>query len=159
VSNAGIGTATELARTTTEEWDRHMAVNVRPSFLLARELAPGMSERGFGRMLFLSSIAAYTGGVVGPAYATSKAALLGLMHSLAATLAPHGVTANAIAPAFVEDTGLLPEDPARRRELAERIPLGRLGRPEEIARAGVAMLANGYVTGQTLVIAGGMYPR
>jgi 3-oxoacyl-[acyl-carrier protein] reductase len=115
-----------------------------------------MRDRGWGRLLFMSSIAALTGGIVGPHYAASKAGLHGLVHFLAARLAPHGVTANALAPALIEDTAMLPGDPG---DLAKRIPVGRLGRPEEVADLAVAVLRNGYLTNQVIGIDGGMHPR
>jgi 3-oxoacyl-[acyl-carrier protein] reductase len=100
-------------------------------------------------------VAALTGGVVGPDYAASKAALHGLVHYLAARVATDGVTVNAIAPALIENTGMLPGNPA---ELAARIPVRRLGRPAEVADLAVAILANGYITNQVISVDGGMHP-
>jgi 3-oxoacyl-[acyl-carrier protein] reductase len=115
-----------------------------------------MRERGYGRILFTSSVAAFTGGVVGPHYAASKAGLHGLTHFLASRVAADGVTVNAIAPALIEDTGMLPGDPG---ELAKMIPAGRLGRPEEVADLMLAILRNGYMTNQVVGLDGGMHPR
>jgi 3-oxoacyl-[acyl-carrier protein] reductase len=114
-----------------------------------------MRERGFGRVLFISSVAAFRGGVVGPDYAASKAALHGLAHFLASRVAADGVTVNVIAPGFI-DTAMLPGDP---RELARSVPVGRVGRPEEVADFALAVLSNGYLTSKVLSIDGGMYPR
>jgi 3-oxoacyl-[acyl-carrier protein] reductase len=139
-----------------QAFDRMLAVNLRAPFLLARRVLPGMRERGYGRILFTSSVAALTGGVVGPHYAASKAGLHGLTHFLASRAAADGVTVNAIAPALIEDTGMLPGDPA---ELAKLIPAGRLGRPEEVADLMLAILRNGYMTNQVVGLDGGMHPR
>jgi 3-oxoacyl-[acyl-carrier protein] reductase len=137
-------------------FDRTMAVNLRAPFLLARRTLPGMTERGWGRILFTSSVAGFTGGLVGPDYGASKAGLHAITHFLAQRVAPDGVTVNAIAPALIEDTNMLPGD---RGSLAGRIPVGRLGRPEEVADLAVAMLRNGYMTSKVVGIDGGMYAR
>lgn len=115
-----------------------------------------MAERGFGRVLFISSVAAFTGGVVGPHYAAAKAGLHGLTHSLAARFAHSGVTVNALAPALIADTGMLPGEPD---ELRQRVPVGRLGRPGEVADLAVAVLRNAYLTNQIISLDGGIYPR
>jgi 3-oxoacyl-[acyl-carrier protein] reductase len=159
VSNVGIAPQQDLEEITVEDWDRVMDVNLRPAFLLAKRLVPGMRERGWGRVIFVSSVAAFTGGVVGPHYTASKAALVGLARALAAPLAPHGVTVNAVAPALVEDTGTLPGDEDSRGQLAELIPVGRLGQPEEVASIVRAIAENPYVTAQTISVDGGMHPR
>ena len=93
---------------------------------------------------------------MGPHYASSKAGLHGLTHHLASRVARDGVTVNAIAPALIEDTAMLPGDPG---ELAERVPVGRLGRPSEVADLALAVMRNGYVTNQVISVDGGMYPR
>jgi 3-oxoacyl-[acyl-carrier protein] reductase len=93
---------------------------------------------------------------VRPHYAASKAGLHGLLHFLAARVAGDGVTVNAIAPALIEDTTMLPGDPG---DLAERIPVGQLGRPEEVAELALAVLGNGYLTSQVIGTDGGIYPR
>jgi 3-oxoacyl-[acyl-carrier protein] reductase len=158
VANAGIGPQTQLADVTPEDWDRVQAVNLRAPFLLTQALVPGMRERGYGRIVLMSSVAAFTGGIVGPHYAASKAGLLGLAHYLARTLAGDGITVNAIAPALVA-TDMLPADPESQRRFAEMIPVGRMGMPEEVADLVLAVVANGYVTGQTLSVDGGAHPR
>jgi 3-oxoacyl-[acyl-carrier protein] reductase len=145
-----------LDEVTAEEWDRTLAVNARAPFLLARRALPGMRDRRFGRILFTSSVAGLTGGVVGPDYAASKAALHGLTHYLAARVAADGVTVNALAPALIENTGMLPGDPG---DLAKLIPVGRLGTPEEVADLALAVLENGYITNHVIPIDGGMHAR
>ncbi|MFD0660689.1 SDR family NAD(P)-dependent oxidoreductase [Thermocatellispora tengchongensis] len=122
---------------------------------MAQRIVPGMAERGFGRVLFVSSIAAFTGGVVGPHYAASKAGLHGMLHFIAARVAGDGVTVNAIAPALIEDTRMLPAGGPGPRAL----PVGRYGRPEEVADLAMAVLRNGYLTNQVLSLDGGAHPR
>jgi 3-oxoacyl-[acyl-carrier protein] reductase len=155
-ANAGRGGVTSYEDVDAEAFDLMLAVNLRAPFLLARRALPGMRERGFGRILFTSSIAALTGGIVGPHYAASKAGLHGLTHFLASRVARDGVTVNAIAPALIEETGMLPGDPG---DMASRIPVGRLGTPGEVADLAMAILGNGYVTNQVVGIDGGLYPR
>lgn len=159
VLNAGVNLPmeTDVRRVSIEDWDRFMAIHLRAPFVIARRAIGAMLERGFGRIILLSSVAAYTGGIVGPHYAASKAGLHGLAHSLAQLGAPHGVTANVIAPALIE-TDMLPGDPVGQAALAERIPVGRLGRSEEVADLIAAVVRNGYVTSQSILIDGGMRP-
>ena len=159
ISNAGTGTHRSLEEISLQEWDETMHVNLRAAFLLAQRITPGMRNRQWGRVIFTSSVAAFTGGIVGPHYAASKAGLLGLMHSLSASLAPHGVTVNAVAPALIADTGMLPGGPGAEQELVSRIPVGRLGKTEDVAQAIMMLVANSYMTNQTLLIDGGMYPH
>ena len=156
VSNAGLGQRRTLEELTTAEFDQTLAVNLRAPFLLAQRILPQMRERGFGRSLFVSSVAGFTGGIVGPHYGSSKAGLHGLIHFLAAQFAADGITVNGLAPALIADTAMLPGDPA---ELAERVPLGRLGRPAEVADLALATLRNAYLTNQVLSIDGGTYPH
>jgi 3-oxoacyl-[acyl-carrier protein] reductase len=129
---------------------------MRAPFLLARRVVPGMRERGYGRILFTSSVAAFTGGLVGPHYAASKAGLHGMLQFIAARVAGDGVTVNAVAPALIEETNMLPGDPG---DLAARIPVGRLGKPAEVADLALGILRNGYMTGQVVGLDGGLYPR
>ncbi len=159
ISNAGMGNQKRLEELTLEEWDQTMQVNLRAAFVLAQRVTPGMRQRHWGRVIFVSSVAAFTGGIIGPHYAASKAGLLGLMHALSASLAPHGVTVNAVAPALIADTGMLPGGPDAERELVSRIPVGRLGKPEDVVEAIMLLVVNSYLTNQTLLVDGGMYPR
>ncbi|HEX3783843.1 MAG TPA: SDR family NAD(P)-dependent oxidoreductase [Pseudonocardiaceae bacterium] len=156
VANAGLSRPGGYEDIDAAAFDETIAVNLRAPYLLARGVLPGMRSRGFGRVLFTSSIAGLTGGIVGPHYASSKAGLHGLTHYLAARVAGDGVTVNAIAPALIEQTGMLPGDPG---ELAARIPVGRLGTPAEVADLALAMLRNGYLTNQVIGVDGGIHPR
>jgi 3-oxoacyl-[acyl-carrier protein] reductase len=156
ISNAGVGQRRTLEELTTAEFDQTLAVNLRAPFLLAQRVLPGMRDRGFGRALFMSSVAGFTGGLVGPHYGSSKAGLNGLIHSLASRFAPDGITVNGLAPALIADTAMLPGRP---EELARRVPVGRLGRPAEVADLALSVLGNAYITNQVISIDGGTYPH
>jgi 3-oxoacyl-[acyl-carrier protein] reductase len=157
IPNAGYALQQHYAEVDLDSWDRTLAVNLRAPFLLAQRVLPGMTQRGYGRILFVSSVAAFTGGVVGPHYAASKAGLHGLVHYLASRTAAHGVTVNALAPALIEDTQMLPATADGAPALP--IPVGRYGRPEEVADLAMAALRNGYLTNQVLSLDGGIHPR
>jgi 3-oxoacyl-[acyl-carrier protein] reductase len=156
VPAAGLGRVQSFEDVSLEDFDEMIAVNLRAPFLLAQRTLPGMAARGFGRVLFVSSVAGFTGGVVAPHYAASKAGLHGLTHFLARRVASDGVTVNAIAPALITDTMMLPGDP---EELRSRVPVGRLGKPDEVADLAMAILRNGYITSQVVSVDGGMYPH
>lgn len=156
IGNAGLGRRQSLEEISASDFDDMIAVNLRAPFLLAQRVVPGMRERGFGRILFMSSVAAFTGGLVGPHYAASKAGLHGLVHFLAVRLASQGITVNALAPALIEGTAMFPGDSG---DLAARIPVGRLGQPAEVADLVLAVLGNSYLTNQVIGLDGGMHPR
>jgi 3-oxoacyl-[acyl-carrier protein] reductase len=155
-ANAGLSRPGSWEDVDAQAFDETVAVNLRAPYLLARRVLPGMRERGYGRILFTSSVAALTGGIVGPHYASSKAGLHGLTHFLASRVAADGVTVNAIAPALVEDTAMLPGEPG---ELRKAVPVGRLGKPAEVADLAIAMLCNGYLTSKVVMLDGGIHPR
>ena len=155
-ANAGMATIRSVDELDARAFDESIAINLRAPYLLARRVLPGMRERGYGRILFTSSVAGFTGGVISADYAAAKSGLHGLTHFLAARVAHEGITVNALAPALIEDTAMLPGDPA---ELVRRIPVGRLGRPDEVADIAVSILRNGYLTSQVVSIDGGVYPR
>jgi len=156
VYSAGLGKTKPLEEVTVDDFDETIAVNLRAPFFLAQRSLPGMQLRGFGRVLFISSVAAFTGGIIGPHYASSKAGLHGLTHFLASRAAPFGITVNALAPALIAETGMLPGSPD---ELRERVPVRRLGHPQEVSDLAVAILRNPYLTNQVISLDGGMYPR
>jgi 3-oxoacyl-[acyl-carrier protein] reductase len=157
VANAGSGTRMDLDDVDVAAWDYDMAVNLRAPFLLAQAVAPHMREQGFGRIVFLSSVAAFLGGILSPQYTASKAGLIGLTHNLAAALAPHGVTVNAVTPGLIA-TDMLTGDP-RLDALERSVPVGRLGQPGEVADLIVSLVQNAYMTAQTVSVDGGRYPR
>ena len=153
VNNAGINPGKPLAELTLADWNETITTNLTSSFLVLRAVLPGMRQRQWGRLIFLSSIAAQTGGVIGPHYAASKAGMLGLMHSYAKLLAKEGITSNAIAPALIE-TDMIHNDSRIQPTL---LPVGRFGTAEEVAEAVLLLATNSYITGQTINLNGGWY--
>jgi 3-oxoacyl-[acyl-carrier protein] reductase len=158
VANAGTADVKGWQNIDLESWNATLAINLTAPFLLAQQVLPGMIERKFGRVLFISSIAGLNGGVVGAHYAASKAGLHGLTHHLAARVAADGVTVNALAPALIGDTGMFPVDPET-GATPMPIPVGRAGRPAEVADIAIAMLRNGYLTNKVVALDGGILPR
>jgi 3-oxoacyl-[acyl-carrier protein] reductase len=158
VANAGVGEKLPWDEVDLETWDRTIAVNLRAPWLLTRAALPGMLERGFGRILYVSSVAALNGGLIGPHYAAGKAGLHGLMHHVAARVAEGGVTVNAIAPGLIAGTGMLPIDPEALDTLPVPIPVGRTGTVDEVADVALTMLRNGYLTNKTYTLDGGLVP-
>lgn len=154
--NAGVAEVRTLEELSLADWQRSLDVNLTAPFQLAQAAAAGMRDRSYGRILFTSSVAAYTGGFVGPHYAAAKAGLHGLVHFLSSRLASAGVTANAIAPALIADTAMIEGLPAG--QPPPNVPVGRLGRPAEVADLAMAVLSNGYLTGQVLILDGGLHP-
>ena len=112
-----------------------------------------MRKQGWGRIINLSSIAAQTGGIVGLHYAAAKAGILGLTHAYAAQLIGEGITVNALAPALIETETVS----ANFQVHPEQTPVGRFGTAKEVAEAAVMLASNGYITGQTINVNGGMY--
>lgn len=104
--------------------------------------------------MFCSSVAGFTGGLVGPHYASSKSALHGLVHWLSGAYCKKGITVNGIAPALIGNTKMLPDDTS---EMSRNIPVGRLGEPKEVAETVVWMVKTGYVTNKVIGVDGGMF--
>ncbi len=153
VNNAGISQIKPFDQLTEDDWDELLRVNLKSAFLVTQRVLPGMRTRHWGRIINLSSVAAQTGGVIGPHYAASKAGLIGLTHSYASLLAKEGITANAIAPALIE-TDMITSHP---NASPARLPVGRFGSPEEIGRIAVLLAESDFLTGQTISPNGGWY--
>ncbi len=157
VNNAGITRDGLLMRMSEADFDRVLDVNLKGAFNFMRAAARPLM-RSSGRIVNISSVVGLTGNAGQANYAASKAGLVGLTRSVAKELAGRGVCVNAVAPGFIDTdmTGAL--DEKAREELVKRIPLGRIGRPEEIAElvAFLAGPAGAYITGQTLVVDGGL---
>jgi 3-oxoacyl-[acyl-carrier protein] reductase len=162
VNNAARTVSRPLWEIEQDEWDDVLAVNLRGVFLGCQLAGPRMRERGWGRIVNLSSIAGQAGGAVaGAHYAASKAGIIVLTKIVAAELAPHGVTCNAVAPAAVR-TPVMDSMPRDRLEAVRaRIPVERFGEPHEVGEL-VAFLCSeeaGYITGATLDVNGGLLMR
>ena len=151
VYNAGIGLVRGLDDLTEEDFDRTIAVNLKSVFLCTRAVIDGMRARKWGRIVNISSGAARGGGGVGPHYNASKAGMEGMTRGYAARLVKDGITVNAVAPSLIE-TDMV-------RDLASspaRVPRGRFGTPEECAQGVMMLVGNGYMTGQTVALSGGL---
>lgn len=154
VNNAGIARQQKIEDITEADWDELIAVNLKSAFLVTQAFLPPMRRQSWGRIVYMSSVAAQTGGVVGPHYAASKAGMLGLTHSLANLLAKEGITVNAIAPALIETDMVVSDLQAN----PGKIPLGHFGAVEDVSSVVVMLASNGYITGQTINVNGGWYP-
>ena len=153
VNNAAIARPRKLQEITEAEWDQVLAVNLKSVFLVTQAVIGGMVLRKWGRIINLSSVAAQTGGAVGPHYAASKAGIIGLTHSCASAFLREGITVNAIAPALIE-TDMVTSNPNANPNL---IPMGHFGSVEDVASVAVMLATNGYMTGQTISVNGGWY--
>jgi len=153
VNNAGISRLQPFDQISERDWDEVLAINLKSMFLVTQAALPGMRAAKWGRIINLSSVAAQTGGVIGPHYASSKAGTHGLTHSYASLLAKEGITVNAIAPALIE-TDMMRDNP---RATPALIPVGRFGTVDEVADVVVMLATNGYITGQTINVNGGWY--
>lgn len=160
VCSAGIGGWSLVPQITDPLWEQMLGVNLDGPFYCARAVLPDMTEAHWGRIVNISSGAGQNGGGPGLAhYSAAKAGVLGLTKAMALELAATGITVNAIAPGVV-DTPILKNVPSEHlEELCHRIPIGRLGRPEDIAAACAYLVSDGagYVTGQVLCPNGGFY--
>ena len=152
VNNAGIAVHKSVHEITEEDWDKILDVNLKSAFLVTQAIFEGMRVLGWGRIINISSVAAQTGGITPPPYVASKAGLWGLSHSYAKLFIKDGITVNTVAPALIE-TEMVHEIKAS----PDLIPIGRFGNVEEVADVVVMLARNGYITGQTINVNGGLY--
>ncbi|MFJ3050379.1 3-oxoacyl-ACP reductase FabG [Pseudomonas nitroreducens] len=156
VNNAGLTRDKRLVNMSEADWDLVLDVNLKSQFLCAKAVVPGMIEQGFGRIVNISS-RAWLGGFGQANYSAAKGGVISLTRTLAIELAKHGITANAIAPGAIDTPILAPLSDEQRAKIMATIPVGRIGKPEDIAHA-VLMFADpkaSYITGQTLYVCGG----
>jgi 3-oxoacyl-[acyl-carrier protein] reductase len=161
VNNAGLLSNNKLTETDDEEWRRLLSVNLDGAFYLCREWLGGMKDRGWGRIVNISSLAMKTGGLTaGTSYTASKGGLTALTLSIAREAASHGVTANGVAPAYIR-TPMITDflSATQQQELLAQIPVGRFCDPEEVAHV-VSFLVSplsGFITGEIIDINGGLH--
>jgi 3-oxoacyl-[acyl-carrier protein] reductase len=156
VANAGVGRVASYEEVDGALFDETLAVNLRAPYLLARHVLPGMRERGFGRIVFISSVAGFIGGIVGPPLRGFQGSAARAHPLLCATRRAGRSHRERDRAALIEDTGIALGDP---QQLAGRIPVGRLGTPAEVADLTIAVLRNGYITNQVFSVDGAVYPR
>ncbi|MFH0519339.1 SDR family NAD(P)-dependent oxidoreductase [Streptomyces sp. M41] len=159
VNSAGINLRPPMGELDDEVWDTTMAVNLQAPYLLGQRFGPGMAERGFGRIIHVTSQQAHRAFVQSGAYGVSKGALESLARSQAEAWSPYGVTCNTLVPGFVMTplNARLSSDPEKVAALAERTMVGRNGLADDFAGAAVflASRASAYVTGQAVFVDGG----
>jgi 3-oxoacyl-[acyl-carrier protein] reductase len=151
VNNAGLAIVRGIDDLTESDFDLTIAVNLKSAFLCTQAVLPAMRAKQWGRIVNISSGAARGAGAIGVHYNASKAGMEGLTRGYAARLVKEGITVNAVAPSLIE-TDMM----RGRSDLARNIPLGRLGQPSEVAQAVLMVLGNDYMTGQTIILNGGM---
>jgi NAD(P)-dependent dehydrogenase (short-subunit alcohol dehydrogenase family) len=159
VNSAGVTARADATELTAEDWDQVMAVNLRATFLTAREAARTMITEQHGSILNIASLSSHFGIRRAAAYGASKGGVAQLTRALALEWGPHGVRVNAIAPGYIETdlTRGLVEDSARYEAVRARIPLGRWGTPDDVAQAAVLLCSPlaSYITGQIVFVDGG----
>jgi 3-oxoacyl-[acyl-carrier protein] reductase len=151
VNNAGIAIVRGIDELSESDFDRTILVNLKSAFLCTQAVLPSMRARKWGRIVNITSGAARGAGAIGPHYNASKAGMEGLTRGYAARLVKEGITVNNVAPSLIE-TDMM----KGRTDLARNIPLGRMGQPEEVAQAVAMVIGNEYMTGQTIILNGGM---
>jgi acetoacetyl-CoA reductase len=159
VNNAGITVDKTVRKMSIEDWHAVMRTNVSGAFYMIKAVLDHMLERGSGRIVNVSSVIGQTGNVGQANYAASKAALLGLTQSLALETARKGITVNCVAPGFIE-TEMVAKIPQQILDgIIEKVPLRRLGRPDEVARVVRFLLEDesSYITGSIYTVNGGMF--
>ncbi|MFL6191233.1 MAG: beta-ketoacyl-ACP reductase [Actinomycetes bacterium] len=159
VNNAGITIDRTVRKMSMEDWDRVIHVNLSGAFYLSRAVLQHMLDRGYGRIINISSVIGEKGNIGQANYAAAKSGLFGLTNSLALETARKGITVNSVAPGFIATDMVQAMPPEALQRVVDQIPVGRLGQPDEIARV-VEFLADpqsGYITGEVYGINGGLY--
>jgi 2-deoxy-D-gluconate 3-dehydrogenase len=159
INNAGIANRAEVLDHSDEQWDETLEIDLTAPFLLSREISRGMVERGSGKIIFTASMWTFLGGKNVISYTAAKSALGGLVRGLSNELVPLGIQVNAIAPGFIETeiNDRVRKDKARFEFLTSRIPIGRWGKPEDLAGATLFLSskASDYVSGVVIPVDGG----
>jgi len=150
-----LGIKANIEDASLEEFERCWRANAGGAFLLTQLCVPHMEKQGYGRIVFCSSIATATGGVLGPHYSSSKAAIHGIMHWVARQYSKKGITCNAVAPALIANTVMFKDPTPAHRDL---VPVGRFGQPEEVAQVVELLVTNSYMTDKIVTCDGGMIP-
>lgn len=158
VNNAGITKDNLLMRMKDEEWDEVIAINLTSAFILCRAALRNMMRRKYGRIINIASVSGVFGNPGQGNYSASKAGLVGMTKSLAREVASRGITANCIAPGFIETPMTHALNEKQTEAIASSIPAGTLGKPDDVAAAAVFLASEEarYITGETLHINGGM---
>ena len=159
VNNAGITRDGLLLRMKRAQWDEVLNTNLTAAYLCIQQVLPGMVRRRYGRIINITSVVAMLGNAGQANYVASKAGIIGLTRAVAQEVASRNITANAVAPGFIETAMTAALTPEAREKLAARIPLARLGQVQDVAHA-VKFLASdeaAYITGHVLHVNGGLY--
>ena len=159
IVNAGYGKrVSSILDISIEEWDYTIAVNLRSSFILTKLAMPHMLEQGWGRVIYISSIAAGGTSINGCHYSASKAGQQGMAKNLASKMGKSGVTFNDVAPAMITETGMIKDEEQLKGTPGDvkNIPVGRSGRPQECANVVTMLCRTGYMTGQSILLSGGL---
>ena len=159
IVNAGYGKrVSNILDISIEEWDYTINVNLRSSFILTKLAVPHMLQKGWGRVVYISSIAATGTSINGCHYSASKAGVQGLSKNLANKMGKSGITFNDVAPAMITETGMIKDEEALKGTPGDvkNIPVGRSGRPQECANVVTMLCRTGYMTGQSLLLSGGL---
>ncbi len=164
VNNAGIIRRNKSIDFSEKDWDAVMDINLKTLFFLSQAVARQFLKQGTGgKIINIASMLSFQGGILVPSYTASKSGVMGLTKLLACEWAPHGINVNAIAPGYMatRNTQAIQDDPVRSRQILERIPTGRWGKPDDLKGAVVflASEASNYVQGHTLAVDGGWLAR
>ncbi|MBX9962981.1 MAG: 3-oxoacyl-ACP reductase FabG [Burkholderiales bacterium] len=159
VNNAGITADNLLMRMKDEEWDRIMAINLRPVYVLSKLVMRPMMKARWGRIINVTSVVGYSGNAGQTNYAAAKAGMVGFSKSLAREVGSRNITVNCIAPGFIDTDMTKSLAETQKQALLTQVPLGRFGTVKEIAAAAVFLASDGagYITGSTIHVNGGMF--